>query len=555
MSDENRKLPRSPSFVVERELRVSPRQRKLLNSLLEDVRKIRNTVLAMAKKRYRCMLCSYPYRNLIKQLREVNKELENKPRDPTLIELRKKLILSLKELNKEYRLSKFEFEKDAKIVRKYFHNRIDSASAQKAANRAWMSFAPYMRKKSKRLHFLKYGENFSFEGKSNESGLIVKLENGEIKVQYCKQDFQLMPVKKNDLYMMEIMSLIRSFFEIPADETSAIQENNKLQLFFKNGQINQEEYLNRFCSTYRVKYNRLIKKIIRGRERFFLQMIIEGRPIPKRTKDGRLLHQIGKGTVGNDLGTQTVAVASDERVALYNLAENIDRMESRLKRIQRKMDRSRRKANPENYHDDGRIRKGAKEWNYSKRYFRLRAEAKEIYRKTAVKRKLAHQTLVNQLVTLGDVFFVEKMNFHALQKRKKETEKDAQGKYKKKRRFGKTIANKAPAMFTAIYKNRVEQLGGTFKFVHTQKFRASQYDHVSRKPVKKELSERWHILADGTRIQRDLYSSFLLKCSDGTLEKPDFEQCAKEFNSFLEKHNQFINQTVASKSKIVNSSL
>lgn len=153
VSDENRKLPRSPSFVVERELRVSPRQRKLLNSLLEDVRKIRNTVLAMAKKRYRCMLCSYPYRNLIKQLREVNKELENKPRDPTLIELRKKLILSLKELNKEYRLSKFEFEKDAKIVRKYFHNRIDSASAQKAANRAWMSFAPYMRKKSKRLHF------------------------------------------------------------------------------------------------------------------------------------------------------------------------------------------------------------------------------------------------------------------------------------------------------------------------------------------------------------------------------------------------------------------
>ena len=83
------------------------------------------------------------------------------------------------------------------------------------------------------------------------------------------------------------------------------------------------------------------------------------------------------------------------------------------------MERSRRNSNPVYFREDGMIKKGKKNWVYSKRYKKLKRKLKELHRKTATKRKLAHQTLANQLVRLGDTFIGEKMNFKALQKRKR----------------------------------------------------------------------------------------------------------------------------------------
>ena len=250
-----------------------------------------------------------------------------------------------------------------------------------------------------------------------------------------------------------------------------------LAVSYLNGEITKEYYVKNFQSTYRVKYNRIVKKIIRGRDRFFLQIILEGRPVPKRKKDGSFRHQLGKGEVGNDFGTQTISVASDKKVALINLADEVDPIDRKIKLTQRKMDRSRRNSNPNNYREDGTIKKSKKKWVYSKRYIKLINKLKEFHRKTATKRKLAHQTLANRLVCLGDTFIGEKMNFKALQKRKKETEKNEKGKFISKKRFGRMLANKAPASFVSIYQKRVENSGGTFLLVNTTKFKASQYDH------------------------------------------------------------------------------
>ena len=93
------------------------------------------------------------------------------------------------------------------------------------------------------------------------------------------------------------------------------------------------------------------------------------------------------------------------------------------------MDRSRRNSNPTYFREDGTIKKAKKNWVYSKRYKKLKRKLKEFHRKMATKRKLAHQTLANQLVRLGDTFIGEKMNLKALQKRKKETEKNEKGKF------------------------------------------------------------------------------------------------------------------------------
>ena len=135
---------------------------------------------------------------------------------------------------------------------------------------------------------------------------------------------------------------------------------------------------------------------------------------------------------------------------------------------------------------------------------------------------------------LGDIFYIEEMNFKALQKRAKKTEvSEKTGKYKKKKRFGKTIARRSPAAFVSILSRKVTALGGTFIKVKTSSFKASQYDHKADKCKKKELKERWHIFDDGTKVQRDLYSAFLLMNSDLLGLKSDRATCFNTFEQFL----------------------
>jgi hypothetical protein len=246
---------------------------------------------------------------------------------------------------------------------------------------------------TKCCHFIKKGENESIEEKSNDASIVIEPDQHDVNVRYGKRYFKLKPIKKNDLYMEEAISNILEYFKNPRNK-----HNEMLVVAYLNGEISKGYYQQNFQSTHRVKYNRIVKKRIRGKERFFLQIIVEGRAVPKRKKEGSPRHELGKGRVGNDFGTQTVGVASDEKVELINLAEEIEHLDHKVKMIERKMDRSKRISNPNNYNHDGTIKKGKKTWIYSNRYKKLKAKRKELHRKNAAKRKLAHQTLVNQLV-------------------------------------------------------------------------------------------------------------------------------------------------------------
>ncbi|CAG9607617.1 hypothetical protein [Pseudoneobacillus rhizosphaerae] len=219
----------------------------------------------------------------------------------------------------------------------------------------------------------------------------------------------------------------------------------------------------------------------------------------------------------------------------------IDSIDRSIKRLKRKLDRSRRTMNPENFDEKGRIKKGKKVWKYSHRYRKCKNQLKELYRKQSLYRKFSHQYEANRILTLGNTFFIEEMNFKALQKRSKKTEiSEKTGKYKKKKRFGKSIAQKAPAMFVRLLEQKVLQAGGTFKKVQTTKFKASQYDHISNQYNKKELKERWHSFDDGTNVQRDLYSAFLLMCSNNSGTKSKRSLCIDQFDLFKKQHDKKI---------------
>jgi hypothetical protein len=88
ISEKQQTLPVSPSFIVEREIPASPSERKYFNRLLDDGRIIQNTVLGMARKRYFQMIQTKPYRELYKELKTLNEEINNKPKNKELKEKR-----------------------------------------------------------------------------------------------------------------------------------------------------------------------------------------------------------------------------------------------------------------------------------------------------------------------------------------------------------------------------------------------------------------------------------------------------------------------------------
>ncbi|MGY3718894.1 hypothetical protein ACWE42_25705, partial [Sutcliffiella cohnii] len=59
--------------------------------------------------------------------------------------------------------------------------------------------------------------------------------------------------------------------------------------------------------------------------------------------------------VGIDIGTSTVAVCSETKVMLTELAPSVVELDKQIRIIQRSMDRSRRASNPFKYKEDGTI--------------------------------------------------------------------------------------------------------------------------------------------------------------------------------------------------------
>ena len=114
-------------------------------------------------------------------------------------------------------------------------------------------------------------------------------------------------------------------------------------------------------------------------------------------------------------------------------------------------------------------------------------------------------------------------------------------KYKRKKRFGKSLNDRAPASFLTILNRKATLYGGGVYKVNTKEFKASQYNHKEDIYIKAGLNERIKYI-DGCMVQRDLYSAFLLKNSNTKLDKPDRDKCIYGFKKFLMLQDNLINE-------------
>ena len=112
-------------------------------------------------------------------------------------------------------------------------------------------------------------------------------------------------------------------------------------------------------------------------------------------------------------------------------------------------------------------------------------------------------------------------------------------KYKRKKRFGRSINRRAPARFLLELKRKAEAVGGVYAEVDTKEFKASQYNHVTDTYEKIPLSQREKEIGN-RKVQRDLYSAFLIRNADLDFKHPDREKCEYEFEYFAKMQDQLI---------------
>ncbi|WP_339007471.1 transposase [Fusobacterium animalis] len=305
------------------------------------------------------------------------------------------------------------------------------------------------------------------------------------------------------------------------------------QKFKKNigSQMGQELAERAFATYEKFKYGKAKKVYFKSYENFYS---VEGTP-PKKHKVG------GENEIGIDIGTSTIAIVSDNKVELKILAENIEINEKEKIKLQRKLDRQRRANNPNKYNADGTINIENKEkWKKSKSYLKTQLKLANIQRKIADKRKQAHNILANSILEIGTIVKVENMSFKGLQRRSKKTEmSEKTGKFKKKKRFGKSLSNRAPALLIEIINRKLEYIGKNIIKIDTFKVKASQLNHSTNEYEKKTLLKRWVEIL-GNKIQRDLYSAFLIKNVKENLEEVNIEKAQKEFKNFVKLHNEEI---------------
>ena len=124
------------------------------------------------------------------------------------------------------------------------------------------------------------------------------------------------------------------------------------------------------------------------------------------------------------------------------------------------------------------------------------------------------------------------MNFKGLQKRSLKTTINKNGKINSKKRYGKTIKNRAPGMLLLIIDRKLKYKNLGLKKIDTFQVKASQYNPIDGTYKKKQLKDRLVKLDKEIIVQRDLLSAYIIAHTNDDLETIDAVSCYDDFNTF-----------------------
>lgn len=503
----------TPSYVISIKLHLPNQIENRLEKSFHISNSAYNEIISLGLKRFEVMKRNPYYQELLKARRlakaGIDKLKKAKKQIKGLIQQVKLYDKALFELRKAYNLTESELQKYLARQRRKPdspYQQFNAGELQVIAKQAMKTLEKvlfYQIKPHKVRFKSKFDLDVSFRNRVNTTGT------------------RLEPSDRKDIAYRLYIHKKSTFVDIPVKAFNTYQQMSLLQ-----------------CE--KIKYVQIIRKTIRGKKIYYLQIVCQGFPPSKVTK--------GEEVVGIDPGISTVAFASQKEVALVDLVpKDITRKERLLKRLDQAIDRSRRVNNSECYKGNGTIKKGARFKRPSKRQLRLRNRRRKAYRSLSEERIKLQGQLVNRLVSQASIIKIEELNVKSLQKRSQDIRINPKtNRPFSKKRFGKAVFRAAPSAFRTALEKRALQLGIDLEVISPKNVKPSQYNHITQTFEKKSLSTRIYDLSDEyPNVQRDLYSAFLL----GHIENGDYnqKQLNQDFPNFYDQMRDFLQQTPKTK--------
>ena len=345
----------SPTFIIELPIRVSDSESRTILRKLEFARQLHNATLG----------------TVLGQLQQLRQDSEWEK--ACLMPKGKERSELFRKLDRKYQLTEYDLHTVIAKHRQRSGRKTELGinETQKIATRVFQAVNRYKLGLGGRPRFKSLSRGLrSIEGKSNKTGLKFNIEKSVLS--WCKHDYCVFIDPQDDFLQRALRSEGRSGFK-------------------------------------KVKYCRLVRKTIKGKNRFYLQVVLEGQAPIKH------IYASTSERLSIDPGPQTIAVFSDVWAGKIKVSPTAQVDEKRLRCIQRSMDRSLRKSNPDCYESNGTLRKGCvlkKTKGYEKRIQRLQ----ECHRKAAATRRCEHGQLINLLLSMAGDIRVEKNQWKAFQR-------------------------------------------------------------------------------------------------------------------------------------------
>lgn len=431
------------TFTITLPLITEPWHEDFINKRIDMCHRLYNQCVKKTKNAYVEMIKTKEYRAIKEELQEIYKEKKLKEAEEKAVEEKEgkdgnkkkekdkkdkktpreeELYKQLNNLKMKYKITQFGMmELSSKLAKKAGYN-VDLSydETSRVGKRLWSAWHKFLYENGNDVHFSKYYNYNSVEGKTNKGGIkLLYTDKGNWDGYRWAVSWKgvLIPVK--------------------------IDENNKYE---------QEVLEND------IAYNRILRKTVNGKQKFYVQAVLKGTPVQKTNEEtGEVIHKLGHGTVGLYITLTKVTATTENEVREYQLAEGIQPIKDQVAEIQRKMDNSKRATNPDKYNENGTLKTsgGTKtKWVYSNHYKELRKEKASLQAKEARMRKQSHEILANEIISLGDDFIINKQDFKSYQERKEEVKED--GTVIRRKRFGSVIADRAPSEFVNILERKLK---------------------------------------------------------------------------------------------------
>ncbi len=406
--------------VITLPLKVEPWQADILNKRMELCRRVYNSILKEKLQSMSALESDSEYQAAIQGIKQVYQISDEKLKAKELkSETFKGYRMLSSSMLKEAEISEYAFIADAtRKAKLYSENLSANMAIYSIAKPLWTSFDSYLYGGGAEIHEKKYGDinSLATDGKS---GIRITNDDG---------------------------ATLRS--KIGGERAYIIcgtksQKCLKLPILVDSKDTYLKEMLDR-----NVKIVRILRKKINENYKYYLQLSVEGAPAEKKDVEGHILHEVNTGAIGIYIDTRYLVIANAKCIHTIDL--NFDTEYSlEIEQILRYMERSSRISNPDNFTENGNLRKTDNEeeltWKYSKRYAKARKRLNNLKRIEAERRKIRSYTIANEVLSHGSDIVINDYSFKGAEMRIYD---ESSGRYKKK--AGSVIAANVPAQILTI---------------------------------------------------------------------------------------------------------